>query len=195
MQSYRQDSEHFDALGNVVLGILRFVMRSWGTAVEVFLRREFGAEYLGTQAVGVLLLIPLYIAACERFDPRPMLVYLGVYLLLCFWHRVNVLRRSWRGEHGHRFYNGIPRLWRICPRCSEMTMKQVIEPLAVLGVGMLLMPILPSIGVFVIVGGFCSAFLNIEWNIRMQKRAKEMHDAVIEQQVIAERFREMQDRR
>jgi len=191
MQQQPSDNEPFDVLSQIVPRLVHFVIKSWGTAVEVFLRKDFGAEYLGTQAAFVLLLIPIYIAMAPEFDPRPMLIYLVGYIGMCLVHRISVIRRNWRGEYGHQYYNGVPRLGRYFPKLSEVAVKTWIEPLAVLGCGLLLIPLFPPLGLFLLIGEGCALFRMLDWDLRMRRQAREMHDAMIEQEAVADRFREL----
>lgn len=195
MSGNSQDYDHIELTGHLVTGLLKYIIRTWATAVEVFVRRDFGSEYLGNQAASVILLIPVYIVFSEGFDPRPMLGYLGIYLFLCFCHRINVFRRTRRGEYGHRFYNGASIFQRWLPMFSESTMKRVIEPIIVFGIAAAMMPYFPTVGLFLIGGAFCSSVLMLEWQIRIDRRARDMNDAVIEQEAVTQRFREMRNDR
>lgn len=191
MQHQPEQQEPFDVLSRIIPRLMMFVVKSWATSVEVFLRRDFGTEYLGSQAAFVLLLIPVYIVLAPLNDPRPMLLFLIGYVAMCFGHRISGILRRWRGEHGHRYYNGAPRLWKWCPRLSEMTVKKVIEPLFVMVVGICLLPFVPPLAIFLLIGAGCSGSLSVDWDLRVKRRAREMHDAVIEQEAVAERFRDL----
>ena len=188
--------EPFDVLSDAAPGLFRFVIRTWGTAVEVFLRKDFGSEYLGMQAAAAFLFIPLYaIAGVPQYDPVPMFQYWILYVLFCLHHRLGVIRRTWRGERGHRYYNGVPGLGRTFPRLSEVTVKKVVEPLFVCGVGFLLFQFLPPLGLFLLIGGGCLAFTQWDWDLRMRRRAREMHEAMLEQEEVADRFRDLRQER
>ncbi len=184
--------EPFDVLCDIGPGLIRFFVRMWGTAVEVFVRKDFGSEYLGAHAAAALLFIPIYaFAGVPKHDPRPMLVYWLLFLVMCFLHRVSVIRRTWRGERGHRYYNGFPRLGGCFLKLSEETVKKVLEPLFVIGMGLILLALVPPLGLFLVIGGSCSAFTQWDWDLRMRRRAREMHEAMLEQEVVAERFRDL----
>lgn len=194
MQHQPPTREPFDVMCGIAPGLFRFLVRSWGTAVEVFLRKDFGSEYLGTQAAVAALLMPVYaFAFVPEHDPRPMLVYWILFLLFCVGHRMSVIRRAWRGDRGHRYFNGVPCLGSTCPKLSEATVKKTLEPLFVFTSAVICMPYSPPLGIFLLIGGFCSAFIQWDWDWRMQRRAREMHEAMLEQEDVAERFRNLRN--
>ena len=52
-----------------MLNWLMLLVMSYSTAIEVILHRNMGHRYLGFQAVGVLLLVPLHTLFMETRDP------------------------------------------------------------------------------------------------------------------------------
>ena len=55
---------------------VQFIVESWAVSVEVFLRREFGWNYIGAKGAAVLLLVPMFMLLWPEHDPRPLLWFL-----------------------------------------------------------------------------------------------------------------------
>jgi hypothetical protein len=87
-----------DALTRNSPAILIFICRSLATSVEVFIHRDIGERYLGTQAVAVLFIVPLFGLGREGYDLRLLLGFLPAYLVMCVIARIGMLKRRWRGE-------------------------------------------------------------------------------------------------
>ncbi len=79
---------------------LAFLAASWAASVEVFLRSQFGKNYLGSKSAAVLLLVPLYCTFCSPHDIRPMFWFLAAFLVMSFLRRLGVLKRHWAGNRG-----------------------------------------------------------------------------------------------
>ena len=88
-------------------------------------------------------------------------------------------------------YTGYPRLWKLAPRASEITVKKYVEPLVAFAVGVTLCAYSPPLGIYVILGAFALMGTVMLSEETQRQRAIEMNDAVIEQQLVAERFRDM----
>jgi hypothetical protein len=162
-------------------------------SVVVFLRRGFGRRYFGGQAVAVFPLVLVYSVFWPRQDPRPLMGFLVAYLLACAWSRIDTIRRERRGEIQHSHYNGTPTvlLWRVFKGwLSERAAKAIVEPLAVAGIGILLLPYMEPLGFYLVIAaqgmlvstGFARAY--------EQQRLMNARDAYLEQRHLAERFRE-----
>ncbi|MCA9042355.1 MAG: hypothetical protein KDA65_18525 [Planctomycetaceae bacterium] len=192
MQQDSSRSDGIDHMGNLVIGLTFGVIRSFAVGVEVFLRRDFGARYLGTNCGGVFLLILIFIAGSEGYPTWPLFAYLILFTYYLFKHLIQASFRERRGiHHIHQFYHGFPRLARWFPRLSEQSVKVYIEFPLMVSVASAIIPFAPLLGLYLFGGAFCSLAQLAEWNGRMNRRARQLHDSVMEQEEVARRFREM----
>lgn len=99
--------------------------------------------------------------------------------------------RSRKGPQEHSYYAGYPRLMRLCGCFKETTVKSCVEPILVFVTGAALCPYNEPLGgylIFAAFGLFGSVHLAMGYE---RTRALDMHDAMIDQQNVTERFREM----
>ena len=171
--------------------LITLVIRSWAASVEVFLRRDFGSHYLGTQAALVIPLCVFWASLWEGHDARPLVIFLLCYLVFCVHARLGVWRRYLKGQHEHSHYNGWPRLMKLFPRSSERTIKLYVEPGLVFGIAFLIGNHNPPLCFFLFIAGGATFALNADIDTHERWRARQMNDAAIEQQLVAEQFREV----
>ena len=172
-----------------MLNWLMLLVMSYSTAMEVILHRNMGHRYLGFQAVAVLLLVPLHTLFMETRDPELTAWFLLFYVLLCFAQRCNMWDRRSRGEYEHSQYNGYPWLRGEKSNVSEIAFKTWVEPVIVVGGGLLLCGLDRAFGSFIVT---CGASMCIKGLVSLQLRAAEtsdMRDSMIEQQQRVDRFR------
>ncbi len=170
---------------------LQFVAESWAVSVEVFLRREFGWNYIGAKGAAVLLLIPMFMLLWPEHDLRPLLWFLVAYLAMCAVARAQAWRRRSRGDANHSFYSGWPLLMGIFRGCSEVTVKQWFEPLLVGTVAFVIGENNVPLAAYLLGAAVCLFMSVFTREQSVRQRAAAMNDAVMEQEIIAERFREM----
>jgi hypothetical protein len=87
---------------------LQFIVESWAVSVEVFLRREFGWNYIGAKGALVLLLVPMFMLLWPEHDLRPLFWFLCTYLVMCAVARAQAWRRRSHGDANHSYYSGWP---------------------------------------------------------------------------------------
>lgn len=171
-----------------------FIAGSLATSVEVFLHRRFGERYFGLQAVAVLVIVPFYSLFWEGHDPTGLMQFLGAYIVMCFLARLSVMARVRRGgPQEHTRYNGYPRLMAITRWISERTLKLVVEPMIVFFVGVLTMPVNEPLGGYLMLaalGLLVSTHMAAGYD---RVRALDMHDAYLDQNQVAQDFREMRN--
>jgi hypothetical protein len=168
-----------------------FLMGTFAASLEVFLRRRFGERYLGVRAAAAVLLIPFFGVFFGGHDLRPLLWFWGIYILMCFIARVNVLRRRLRYEHLPTMYTGLPHLQRWLPRLSEVTIKRFIEPVLIFVLGTLVCLWNDPLGMYLILGAICLAVTVNLAEMQARARALDLFDTVMAQRQIAERYRSM----
>ena len=110
---------------------VQFIVDAWAISVEVFLRREFGWNYIGAKGAAVILLVPAFLLLWPEHDPRPLSWFLFIYLIMCAVARAQAWRRRSRSDANHSFYSGWPWAMTVFRGCSEVTVKQWFEPLFV----------------------------------------------------------------
>jgi hypothetical protein len=174
------------------LNWLMVIPEAWCISINVFLHRHFGARYFGLQAAAVLLLIPCYCGLWPHADLRPMLIFLLAYVVMCVVARVCMGIRRLRGETPqHSRYCGYPVLMKFLPFLSEVTVKRFIEPLLVFLGGVFMLPLNQPLALYWMIGAACMGGMVSSAVGFGQRQAMDMHDSVIDQQELAERFRGM----
>ncbi len=174
-----------------MMNVLLLGCRSWATSLEVIVHRAPGERYLGLQAAGVLLLVPFYGLFWSGYDLSLLMAFLPVYLVMCIVARVQIFRRRHRGERCHSYYSGWPRFLGPKAKISEVRMKRFDEPVMTFAAGWLIRQVDAPLGTYLMIGSVCM-FINVNMSLALQQfQTLNMTDAVIEQEQIASRFREM----
>jgi hypothetical protein len=169
------------------------VAHGWATSVEVFLRRDFGKRYLNLQAGMVFLLIPLFSVLFPGDDLRPLFWFQGAYLLMLLVARLNVAARSKQpGTPGHSRYSGVPRLMAAFPKWSEQSVKQYLEPALLWSVAAVIWYLgNKPLATYIAFGGFWIHAIVGDELLRSRRQAEQWNDMTMEQEGVAEQFREM----
>jgi len=170
-------------------GVVTWVMEALATSVAVFLHYDFGKRYFGSQAALVLLIVPLFALFFPHDNVGPLFGFVVVYFCAVALHRGRRLtgRTKWAG---HSYYNGRPRLADLQPTWNESFIKRIIEPIFVISVGYGISRVNVPLGSYVAVAGFCLFFMESLNATLLADRAMDLNDAVLEQQHLAERFRQ-----
>ncbi len=189
-----QQQDNRNGFRNFV-GAVVFVARSMAVTVEVFLHKtdSFGERYLGLQAGASLLAIFFWPAFCEPWhDPEPVLMFLLAYVAMCAAVRARLaIRRKRNLPQPHSRYTGTPRLMRFTGRMNEVKVKCMVEPLFTFAVGGVVLSVSPPLGGYLMVA---SLGLLISTNLTEgyeRERARNMHDAYLEQRRVVDRFRDL----
>ena len=172
------------------LNFLFVVARVWAISLEMFLHRDMGIRFPGGLGACVLLFVPLYGCFWEGHNLVPLFRFLIAYVAMCFLHRISAVRQSICGRSsGHSYYNGTPIVCRLFKNLPEDQAKQRVEPVLVISSGLLCLVWNQPLGCYLIGGAI--ALLMSEGVAGMVKRQRvlDMHDAIIEQQLLAEQFR------
>jgi len=175
------------------LNVAMLAAQALSAPVEVFLRTRFGSRYFGVPAFLGFIAVPMWLLLWPGEDPRPMTVFWAFYILMQLRARVESAAMVRKGDIVHTRYNGRPRLMSLFRKTPELKLKAV-EPWLVMLVGVFLMAVSEALGSYLIAAGFCLAL--VESTIAAAERARvfQMHDAFLEQQQTAERFRELRRR-
>jgi hypothetical protein len=162
------------------------------TSIAVFLRRGFGRRYFGLQALAVIPLLLIWATLWPESDSTPLLVFLGAYVMGCVVAQAESFRRQRQGEVQHSFYSGAPCVmhWPILRRgFSERAAKGVIEPVMVLIASWFVAQVDEPLGTYLMVAAVGTMLSIGLGRAAEERRLMDMRDAHIEQQNVAERFR------
>ncbi|MGA2230852.1 MAG: hypothetical protein ABSH22_08125 [Tepidisphaeraceae bacterium] len=171
-------------------------MEALAFSVAVFLRRRFGDRYVGVHGAIAAGLILFIAASCRDSDAPPMFIFLAAYLCMCARARAGVLRRRLQGlSTSHSRYNGWPRVMRFFPHWNEVSVKRFVEPGMAFVAAILAYVISVPLGLYLMVAAMSLFVTSQMIELRNRKLALDMHDAVIEAQERAERFRSFRGER
>jgi hypothetical protein len=127
-------------------------------------------------------------------DLRPLHCFLVAYGVLWLIATVSMLIRCWHGKDTvHSKYTGLPYLWRLLPNWKEVNVKH-LEALAAILLGYGVHYLNRPLGDYLMMAASLVFLRGYNHAVQQRDRAIEMNDAVIEQQLVAERFRDMQGR-
>lgn len=174
------------------LSVLLLIAEVLAVPAEVCLRTRFGRHYLGMQAFLALFAILFWMLFFPGEDPRPIMFFWWVYLAMIVRARVESTILAARGRSVHTRYNGQPRLAAVFRKWPERKIK-AFEPFVTVFAGILLFGVSEPLGGFVIASGCSLAVVMGVLESTEQAKAEQMRDAWIEQQQLAQRFRELQE--
>ena len=172
--------------------VLAHVVNGYATGILPFIRRDFGSNYFGFNAL-VAVGVMLFFGAMENSDD--MLRYIFVWVVFVVrpssWTRPDAVRK---GRIIHSHYGGDSFLaHKLAPKSRRKTVQMLIEPAICLIAGVLIIPYSPAVGKYLIVGCFAVLMHNGMSRAVMEQRVRQMHDAHIEQQSTARAFRGQDD--
>jgi hypothetical protein len=161
--------------------------------MEVFLHCDFGNYYVGCGLLGMVVIF-VFTAFFPDQDPRPMVLFMAAYGVRWLVVAIKTGIKYWRGKGlVHSRYSGRPYLWRLLPDWKETNVKYV-EGLAVMLLGWLVHFYLRPFGDYLMTAAALVMMRGYTFDMDQRDRAVEMNDSVIETQMVAERFRDMQSR-
>jgi hypothetical protein len=175
-----------DPFKNARTGINLFgvLANGYATTVTPFLRRGFGSEALGINGVVALLIILGYGGVTNSHE---MISFLVAWLMAVACQRLHGARQRANGQVVHSRYAGDAAVARRFTK-SERVAREVIEPLICVVVGACLWSWSEQVGRFIL----CSSFaLLVSRGLDTQvtrNRVQRMHDAAIDQRVLADIF-------
>ena len=190
-QQSRASQQSAETNARFIRELIGGVFRSIALTVEIFLHRDFGVGYVGCGLFGIVVML-VFANHFAGQDLRPLMGFMVAYGVRWLIVAVCVGIRYWSGKDlEHSQYNGQPYLWRLLPSWKEETFKHV-EALAMILLGYGVRCLNRPLGDYLMIASSL-AFLRI-YNLvaRQRDRAIAMNDRVIEQQIVADRFRDMQ---
>jgi hypothetical protein len=190
-QSQQQVSQ---GAGYLVVALAEGLARATALTVEVFLHKGFGSRYVGCGLMGIVI---IFVFARFFADQNvfPLYCYMAAYGVLWLIATINMLIRFIRREETvHSRYPGRPLLWSILlPNWKETSFRQ-LEALAVILLGYGVHYLNRPLGDYLMLAASFVFLRGYGFAVQQRDRAIAMNDAVIEQKLVAEKFRDMQER-
>lgn len=156
-----------------VVNVLLLLVHAHATSVAIFLRRDFGKEALAANSLVAMFI--LFVMATQ--DPVFM-TYLGLFLAMQIYRRIETFRKAWRGEIWHSLYPGYPYIALKCRNVTdERKAVQVAEPSICVLVGLAFLPISELLGLYIMLAGVSLVLRNGVNDLLDRKRIQQMYDA------------------
>lgn len=156
---------------------------------EAMMHKNMGLRYVDACAPFALLILVFYPIFWPEHDLRAYMVFGGLFLLSHIGQRIGAYRRRVNGDTCHSFYTGEPLLWRFFSRMSERTLKRQVEPFLMLLVGGVTLYFDRPLGTLFMISAMAMIATNEQQMRRERERVYAMHDALLENQMAADRFR------
>jgi hypothetical protein len=152
------------------------------TAIYPFIRRNFGTEGLGLQALGGLIIM-VFCFGCTAEPGMGYMILAWIVALAA--HRFQTYKNWATGNLGHSHYAGDSITRFVCK--SNKIARLVVEPVLVFGVGWLLdqSETSPVLGLFLMVGAGSLIIVQTFERASLWMRSQKMRDCRIEAQIIA----------
>lgn len=184
---------HSDPLtdSRLALNWVVFLITVYATSVEVFLRKRMGRRFLGWQAVAVIPVVMVHASFCQPRRPDGLILFLGLYLIMCVCQRIGMLITAWRGRVVHSRYNGFPLCLPENGRWDEVQFKRWGDPLVVAFIGFVVTSELDRpLGMYLL--GAALALHLQGWLIQFYESTQrlDLRDAAIEQQLRGTQFQQ-----
>ena len=195
-QRSQMEQQAGQEVGHLVGEVIKLTTRSVCLSIELLLHETFGLDYVQGGPM-VILVAFAFLHWFPGDDPRPLAVY--VMVVLALWVNATaqaLLRRYWRGRAGegliHSRYTGRPFVLGLVPRWPESTVKQ-LEAVGVVLLGLAVRRANHPLGDYVV--GAASVLLLRTYCTAARERgeAVAMADAMIDQTLAGQRFRDLQD--
>jgi hypothetical protein len=158
---------------------------------EVFAHRWFGHRYLAGKAVAALLVIPVFGVLCFPYNSQfGLTLFWCFYLLALLKAQGEAKRLRAQGVAIHSRYNGWPKKLKVgASEAQERRVKSVEEPMVVAVMGTLVYLFFDQpLGGLLMVSGCSLAFTNTLCRIKTERQDDDMRDAMLEQEMMAERM-------
>jgi len=181
--------------GSVLIAeLIKAVFAGCCLTIEVFIHGgEFGCRYITSGLTGVVVIF-VFLGFCPNDNPLPLLWFMAAYALVWLARMIAMVIRRWRGlGRLHSAYTGRPYLGRLLPTMKEETVK-TLESLTVFAVGFWVGCLNAPLGDYMMLTSALMFLRGVMLSSRQRAEAIELNDMVIEQKLVADRFRDMQQR-
>lgn len=187
MLQNRTPQQDFRATANLVANLAGV----FSVTTEVFLHRWMGPRYLGGKGAIALIVIPVFGALCfPHHSQTGLWLFMGLYILAALKVQGEAKQLRAKGVDIHSRYNGWPKKLKLNASADqERRVKSFEEPLVVATMGAIIYYFFDQpLGAYLMVSGCSLAFTNSLYRIKTERRDDDMRDAMIEQQMMADRM-------
>lgn len=191
MQNNPQDNATSGDSFRESVNVAYFASLTLATCITPFIRTRFGTHANGFNAVFALILI--FFVAAESRDPA-MFEFLVAWIIFLVFQRLITLQTVLNRRHEHSNYRGYPWAAMLLPFVRTERAAKAIEPVLCFGAGMLLGPLSPTLGLFIMATGVGLFILRLMEVEAVKAQLRQLRDAEIEHQYLAERYREIRNR-
>ncbi len=169
---------------------LYLLANAHATCITMFIRHSFGTNVPGFSGVFAMIMMILFVA--ESNDIRMLwFLYAWFIALICQRLRTGVLYL--RGHREHSEYSGWPWLAMRIPFTKSESQAKNQEPSLCLLLGLLLCPLSPTVGLFVMAGVVSLTIVRCMHQYAVRRQVTAIRDMQIEQQILSERMRGLRD--
>lgn len=179
-----------DNSAETTAAVLTRTVNAFAYLTEAMLHKNMGLRYADANILFSLGVLLIYAFFWPGHDLRPLGVFAYVFVVAHIWQRLAARGKRLRSDRPHSYYSGTSLLWRLFPWVTERTMKRLIEPWIVVIVGALSLSLDQPVGVLLMISGCAMMVSNEQASHREQEQAIAMHDAFLENRMVAERFRD-----
>lgn len=165
-----------------------FAVWAHSTCFTPFLRKGFGNEALGFNGAVACIMVLLFAGA---YGPQGGTIFLMAWFGALIYQRITTAVNSRKGIITHSRYSGFPALtMKLFPFIKkESTARAWGEPVLLVLVGLLLFQLSEPLGVWVMLGSVSLVMVHGIGEQIDRRKVQAMHDAQIEQEYLAEQFR------
>ncbi|MGE3424789.1 MAG: hypothetical protein AB7N24_22290 [Dehalococcoidia bacterium] len=174
--------------------LLTLAMQTMAAPMEVILRKRFGRRAFGVPSALALLVIPMWMVFWPEEDPRPMWWFWMLFVVMQLRARIESVVLATRGPRVHSRYNGDSRLQWLGRWLDPKNIKGGVEGFLVTFGGFAMMEWSKPLGSYMVVAGISVIGVMTLIESVDRRRTEQLHDAWLEQQYQAERFREMREK-
>lgn len=169
------------------INVFYLLVNGYATCFTVFLRRGFGAEAFGFNALIAVVIMIVYMQAHPQSGA--MIDFFGLWWVALILQRIGFFIRRRRGFVIHSRFEGVPWIAQMIPALDRIGLARVTEFLLCFFSGAVLGTHDEALGQFVMFGAFGLLTKNILDNMMARKHIQRMQDAALEQRARLERWR------
>lgn len=177
------------SVGNLTPWIVR-LLNGFAYLFEAILHRNIGLRYAESSGfMGGLGLLG-FLVFWSKFPVGPLCAFGAVFLVCHAMQRFRARARRRHGDHIHSYYCGDALLVALLPFLNDWQVKAWVEPVLLLAAGFLFGIWNEPLAALCWMGALSLFLTNHTTDQRQQARVYAMHDAMIENRVTAEQFRQ-----
>src|ERR1700690_815275 len=175
-------------------GLMMFVTRIFCLPVTVLLHKGYGSRFLGWS--GLFALLPFFLIGtlCSSSNAVPLTCLMWLYIFRCLggkaWNTYQLIQKRMPTTHSR--YAGKPLIAYLLPTWSEDALLW-LEPLGIFILGQIIFWLSRPLGYYLCWAAIGAAGWRCLTKVYAMNRLLDTNDAAVEQKVLAEKFRELQN--